>query len=179
MLPSRLFKTSQRHQTHLHFWAGVITIRECCRVQDSSGRAFGKENFQSLQNTAPWFQPGVPRGQETVCHISLHTSSSGLSAEALSAFSGKGRRGPPDQSPLLLSLSVKMSGQPTFSPLPVQAGGTFWNLYWTSCWKHLLPQSVLHSSTLAGDRRSGLFLPDEISRMAGSLGPTPGRSSVW
>ena len=61
MLPSRPFRCSQRHQTHLHFLAGVITKdKTVLKGSKFTGVfAFGKENFQSLWNTAPWFQPGV------------------------------------------------------------------------------------------------------------------------
>ena len=61
MLPSRPFRSSQRHQTHLHFLAGVITKdKTVLKGSKFTGVfAFGKEDFQSLWNSAPWFQPGV------------------------------------------------------------------------------------------------------------------------
>lgn len=75
MLPSRPFRCSQRHQAHLHFLAGVITKdKTVLKGSKFTGIfAFGKEDFQSLRNRAPWFQPGVKfTWRKALQHIRFH-----------------------------------------------------------------------------------------------------------
>lgn len=91
MLPSRPFRCSQRHQTHLHFFAGVITKDK--RVLKGSkfthwSPCIWKRKLSITPNSAPWFQPGVKFTQgEKSQHIIFHCtvfSSSLLTAKALS-----------------------------------------------------------------------------------------------
>lgn len=98
MLPSRPFRCSQRHQTHLHFFAGVITKDK--RVLKGSkfthwSPCIWKRKLSITPNSAPWFQPGVKFTQgEKSQHIIFHCtvfSSSLLTAKALSMFKAEYR----------------------------------------------------------------------------------------
>lgn len=97
MLPSRPFRCSQRHQTHLHFFAGVITKDK--RVLKGSkfthwSPCIWKRELSITPNSAPWFQPGVKfiqggKSQHIIFHCTVFSSS--LLAKALSMFKAEYR----------------------------------------------------------------------------------------
>ena len=126
MLPSRPFRCSQRHQTHLHFLAGVITKdKTVLKGSKFTGVfAFAKENSQSLWNAAPWFQPGVkftPEDSVIAYSIPLRVLSSFPSHLLLGITEGHGLTWGRNSA---LELQIRcLVNSPS---LPGQAGCTFY-----------------------------------------------------